>query len=243
MRYLLSPSLLLLLVLPSYGMTFVNEAHAGADGTSSSTVAISATAHTTGNLLTLGVGWTDASNTITVVSVTDTAGNTWTAGMKANNSSTSSQMWFARNITGNANNIVTVTFSSATTYRRLVVVKYSGTNITSPLDVEATPNTGSSTSPISNSFTTTNANDQIVAFATVSGNTTPGIGYAMRTSNVGNLSAMEDKHLTSAQTAINASIATDTNGAWNMHAMVFKDSAEPPLFVDNITGMREQLHS
>lgn len=224
MKNLTNIFLFLLCGLTLNAGTFINEAHAGADSSTSTTIATSAISHTAGNLLVIGVGWVDAGNTITIT-VANTAGDTWTCGTKANNSSTSSQMCYKANTAGNANDIVTVTFSTTTIFRRLIVLQYSGMATSTPLDVEAVPNIGTSTNPISNAFTTTNATDQIIAFSSVAGVVTVGSGYTLRAANVGNFAAAEDKHVTSTQIAVTAEITSDSSNPWNFHVMAFKDAA------------------
>lgn len=102
---------------------FVNSSATFAAG-SSTTVASAATSLTTGNLIVAQVRHPG-----TVSSVADTAGNTY---VLADNTPTASfgtkfEVWYCLNATGNASNVVTVTFSASIANRGLITAQYSQT--------------------------------------------------------------------------------------------------------------------
>lgn len=131
-------------------------------GGASTTIASTALSMSTGNfvyvMVTLLTG--------TVSSVTDTAGNTYVnvPGATVTLGIARTEVWYAKNITGNASNVVTANLSGSFGGRRIHVLQYSGVDLTSPLgdDNTATVNPGTS---ISASVTTTTANELIIASA------------------------------------------------------------------------------
>jgi len=90
----------------------------------------SAEAATTGNTIVLFIyneigGYQHA--VATVSSIADTASNTYTKITSiAETYNRDYEVWFATNITGNANNVITVTFSDAADVRRMSVMEFSG---------------------------------------------------------------------------------------------------------------------
>lgn len=108
---------------------------------------------TTGNLLVACVThWDDVD---AVVSIADTAGNTY---VKADSiqagGNYNSEIWYAKNITGNANNITTATFGAGTSnYPAICVSEYSGADPTAPLDDTATATTSGATTHSSGNMT------------------------------------------------------------------------------------------
>lgn len=178
---------------------------------------------TTGNLIIVGFRSSDGAT------VSDTAGNTYTRVVNAfgvTNVGTLS-FFYAKNITGNANNVVTVSFNSGG-YQEVCVAQYSGCDKNNPLDVGGSTNTtsGSSSSSITSpSFSTTTANQLIICFATVSNNTTvsftAGSGYTLR--NTGVVSSLQERIVSSTQSSVTASISASTNYYWGLSVMTFKE--------------------
>ena len=124
------------------------------------TIAAPAANHTTGNLLVVFVGLRDTS--VTVSSIADTAGNTYTYVTRIAGTSSAIECWYAKNITGNANNVVTATFSASVYYRTITVNQYSGCDTSAPLDQYNT-GTGYDTAPTTGNITTTVADEVLVA--------------------------------------------------------------------------------
>lgn len=104
---------------------FVNFGNNGADAPST-TIAASAINATGGNLIVGAVKYEGASST--TVTVADTAGNTYTVltGRKHSTANLWVYPFYARNITGNASNVVTATFGASQQYRGIAVAQYSG---------------------------------------------------------------------------------------------------------------------
>jgi len=148
---------------------------------SATTIAAPAANHTTGNLLVVFVG-TDF--TYTVSSIADTAGNTYIYVTRIQSPQTGSiiECWYANNITGNASNVVTATYSGTTTDRTIIVDQYSGCDTTAPLDQYNT-GWGNSDTPTTGNITTTAADEVLVAGVHVYnlGTFTAGTNYTLRT--------------------------------------------------------------
>jgi hypothetical protein len=124
-------------------IAFVNSAVGNNDASATSLAAASAN-HTTGNLVVVGVVW---SNNVNANVPTDTAGNTYVStGVRVNNGTSDHiEIFYAKNITGNAANVVTANFAAAATFRRIVVLQYSGCHTTAPFDVGGTNTAASGT--------------------------------------------------------------------------------------------------
>jgi hypothetical protein len=129
----------------------------------STTIASAAKSTTTGDLLTVWVKW--EGNTANFSSIADTAGNTWTqiTNITHTNGQLRGGLFYAANITGNAANVVTVTFSSVNAaYRRIIVEEWSGLALSSVEDQnEQTVNNGA-TSPFDTAAITTTSAGLVV---------------------------------------------------------------------------------
>lgn len=156
-------------------------------GSSVGTIAAAAASHTTGNLIAVGIRW--GVTAVTVTGVADTALNSYTALTKYSGTG-GWQWWYAKNITGNAANVVTVTFSATTNFPAVIVYQVSGANATSPVDVgtDVGSSVGSGGSPqtyTSPLFTTSNANDIILFGVTVGA-----LGETMTAGTIGGVTAL-----------------------------------------------------
>jgi len=124
------------------------------------TLPATAANHTTGNLIVAFVFW---SNNVNANNPTDTAGNTYAStGFKASFSTTDHvEIFYAKNITGNASNVVTANYSASATFRRIIVHQYSGADTTAPFTAgegnQATVNPG--TSLATSAWTTAKADE------------------------------------------------------------------------------------
>lgn len=132
------------------GVTGTADAAAG-------TIASAAKSTTTGNALIAVVKWEEP--LVTLSSLADTAGNTWViAGQReyGTTSEPSCAVCYAANITANASNVVTATFSGATaTYRRIIVEEFSGLATSSIEDGTEQTAEGTTTSYATADITTT----------------------------------------------------------------------------------------
>lgn len=211
-------------------IAFVNAA-TGSDfsGASQSGLDAAAANHTTGNLLVVNMRpYAPLGQTVT--SVTDTAGNTYSHVASASGSDFGVEdVWYAKNITGNAANVVRANFSAPVSYVGINVCQYSGCDPTSPLDVTAT---GSSLagSVTSGAFTTTQADELIVANAEVGGafGSTWGVsGFTIRVQDSQQVSIMADKIVSAIQTAATVTATVSTAGANCIVVATFKALVAP----------------
>lgn len=104
---------------------------------------------TTGNHIVVTVNnWDSDSNAGVITGCTDTASNSYVKAIGVYRSGTTqmrAEVWYAENITGNAANIVTATFTGTVSFARIVVCEWSGVAISSSLD-DTSSATQSSTS-------------------------------------------------------------------------------------------------
>lgn len=158
-------------------LEFVNNT-SGYGAGSATTIAAAAASHTTGNLLVVGVGFYESTGQVN--SITDTAGNTYVLILR-NAGDSIFEIWYAKNINGHANNVVTATFNSAKTYREMGVQQWSGADISSPYDV-SNQGAGTGTSMSTAASTTNFANEVIIAGYYVSdlGTFTAGANFTLR---------------------------------------------------------------
>ena len=188
-------SLLMATTLPA-APSYVTGGSKGCRSTSSCSVSLTGT--NAGDLIVLGLFVSDSTS---VSSVTDTQGNTFALIGSPQTWSPYNfveRLYYAKNIKGGADTI-TVNLNAIPSYSlELHTYDYSGLDTSSPLDVTATPKTGTGTSGTSNSLTTTNANDLLFAFFhSDNGVTTAGSGFTGRTPPADSTPLGEDKNVTS----------------------------------------------
>ncbi len=188
-----------------------------ATGTSIATAALSTT---NGNLIVVCIAAGAGGASETVTSVTDTATNTYVqfSGAKAGTDGGLCDIWYAKNITGNAANVVTANFSATLTLRAIHQLQYSGLNLLTPEDTSAQNANANAGSIVSSSFTTITANEVIVAFgqqANDGGTWTPDTGYTSRTATVNpnRCSNATDKIVSAVQTGVTVTMSTDGGNA------------------------------
>lgn len=204
--------------------------NAGTLSNVSSTV-LPAIATTTGNLIAVAVRVAPSTS---VSGITDTAGNTYT-GLTDWGSTTSqgTQFWYAKNITGNAANIITVNYA-APQATAVFVWEISGADTTSPLDAQAGFFTASAVATITSSaFSTTTANEIILAavqsFA-VNQVMTANSGYVLDSAGypagAGNKYAGA-QHLivTSTQSGITSAMVTNPGNGGSIGVVTFKQAS------------------
>ncbi len=117
-----------------------------------------------GNFMVCGVRWLrDAGQDLTIA---DMVGNNFTqvAGSPLANGNDRLAVYYVPNMTG-GDNRVTATFSAATTMRAINCSVYNGVATTAPLDIVGTQTQASGGTITSSTFTTTAADEIIVAFA------------------------------------------------------------------------------
>ncbi len=105
------------------------------DNSSGTTLNLTAFTATAGRTIVVTAGHETSDVTM---SVTDTAGNTYVALTERAHSNGDNwvQIFYAKNITGHAANVVTITFSSAVSYRAGSAREYSGLSTSAPFEVE-----------------------------------------------------------------------------------------------------------
>jgi chitodextrinase len=188
-------------------------------------------------LLVVYVIW---SNT-TGVSITDSRGNAYTSTAAAttfNGGRSSSQVFYAKNITAGANTVTATFATSVGTYGILYVQEYAGMDRNSPLDVTTSATGVSGSTMSSGSIGTTNAGDLLVGAGASSATVTQaGSGYTMRSTGAGNV--IEDRMVTT--TGSYSAMATHNGTYWVMQLAAFKadpgvaDTA-PPSVPTNVSA-------
>ncbi len=159
--------------------------------------AVSLTSTNAGDLIVLGLFVLDSTS---VNSVTDTQGNTYTLIGSPQTWSPYhfvERLYYAKNIKGGAN--TTTVALSGSKYMEVHLYDYSGLDTSSPLDVSATPQTGTSVTGTSGTLTTSNANDLLFGFFHSDNKVTntAGSGFTGRTLSAEGIPLAEDEYVTS----------------------------------------------
>lgn len=195
---------------------------------SSTTIAAPAAAHATGNLIVVGVRWFQ--NAGQTVSITDTAGNTYALISAVNRSNDELELYYAYNITGNAANIVTATFSAAATYRVILVLEFSGALATSSVLDQAPLGGGAAATSVSTgSFTPAEANEVSVGLsqcANIPNTWTPDTGYTSAVQDSDTICMMQYK-LNPATSSQTVTATTGGGQSKSIVAATFKQAAAP----------------
>jgi IPT/TIG domain len=214
-------------------VALVNKTSAAlATGSSSSSISAPATNHLAGNLLVV-ICRNGGSLSVTQNPPTDTAGNTYFGLLPVTNSNVGQlQMWYAKNILGNPNNVVACHFSSSVPWLSISVLQYSGVDPVNPLDAQSVSTGGSSsgTTALSAPFSTSQANEVIVAGATVDslGMTFgAGSGFTVEDAAIGNMSGDEDALVTTLQTNAIATMSWSGSHHWLFVLAAFKENFTP----------------
>lgn len=206
-----------------------------------STLATASASTTTGNLIWV---WANAQNSGATITVTDTAGNTYTqigTPVQSNPGGGGvnyGYQFYAKNITGNASNVVTMhgTFAG---YTVIAMYEISGLDIVSPLvDNKTAAGTGN---PAATASLTLSGSSIILAGTEQDGQSiVAGSGYTLTriTDGLGSYTADEYQITSTSQTAS----VTSGGGGWQMVAAAFKaaSSVSPSTFtgVSSTTGLR-----
>lgn len=208
-------------------MSFVNVT-TGENDASGTSIAAAAANHLAGHLLVAHV--IGGSDTNFVNGLSDTAGNQWLQCANARASSVATghiDTWYAKNITGNAANVVTASYPVANTFRRIIVHQYSRMDLLDPFDIAAI-GSGTGTAALSAAFTTRRKN-QVISAGMV-GNAditwTPGTGYTLRSSVAGFDHGSEDKTVADIQTGVTANATASVSVDWLISVATFKEIQE-----------------
>jgi hypothetical protein len=179
------------------------------------------------------VGWSDATNTVTAVR--DMAGNAYSIlTPKISVGSTSQVIYIANSIFGAASNSVNVAFSGTSQYIDARIAEYSGIASTSPIDATS-QGSGNSANAITPAVTTQNANDILIAAATVATSVTgSGSGFTTRIIPNPDGDILEDK-LVSTTGSYTASAPLSSSGNWVMQMAALK--AASGVIPPTVTGV------
>jgi hypothetical protein len=211
---------------------FVGTAIGSYNGVGQTTVASTAANHASGDLLLVMV---NAVGTSAVVNgVADTAGNTYTAVAAIQHASNSTiQWWYAKDIGGNAANVVTATFAANVAQSYITVQDIQGASLTAPIDAGATT-TGNGTYSFgitTGTFSTSHAKEIIFFGGQTSGGSvsfSPGnIGAVASTGTTTGMTAdgrgfAEYAQFSATQTNITAGIGMNTivGGLWQTTGII-----------------------
>jgi len=183
MRKLLLSVLFLVLSNPAWAtIAYVNSSVFQGSGSAQTSLATAALNVTTGNLIVVTVSINSSG---TVSSISDTAGNTYhqaTGCYETYSSSNASDIWYAYNVTGNANNVVTVVVSANVNYNAVSQIQYSGALATSAVFQTCGIGETFGSSLTSSSFNPSVANGVNVMneYSAGAGTVSPGANYTER---------------------------------------------------------------
>ena len=202
---------------------------------SSASIALSAQSHTTGNTLVVGVrsaGWRQ-------VTVTDTAGNFYSCcGSSVNfGGSEHLTLFVARNIAGNANNVITAAFadvngsSSAVSFRYIVSAQYSGLGSIPTLNIASaignrTVSSNTLTAPTISSLGTTGVFVTVSQIAASGTTWTPGSGFSFVVQDADNTVYMQDMTFTSLQSSVSPSVTSSSGTSKDILAIVLAEVSD-----------------
>lgn len=153
------------------------------DNASDTTISNNTTLNTTtGNLLVVVVSGRESG---VVSGVTDTEGNTYQRAIEFSSFSMVTEIWYAENITGNANNTTTVTFTVANTQRYISVSEFSGVATSSSL-LDTSQQETNSNAHSSGTATSINTGDLIIGGCKINGsrNMTLGTDFSTLSSDL-----------------------------------------------------------
>lgn len=190
---------------------------------------------TTGNFLAVVVcGWDGTNGAALVTGITDTAGNTylkvvgeWRTG---SDNEERCEIWYAKNITGNANNITTATYTGTVDDRFISVAEFSGVHTTAPLDQLSFASEAGVTEHNAGGINTT-VNDEVLIgghMAAAREFWTEGAGWTSLTTDETEYFYAEYR-IVSSSGAYDTAAVTDTIGDTINAIASFKIAAAPPV--------------
>jgi hypothetical protein len=207
-------------------ITLVNHVSAGdSTGNSFSSIPAPSANHTAGNLLV--VICRNGSSVVNQTAPTDTAGNQFVGLTPATSPYVGMiQMWYAKNIKGNAANVVRCNFSSPDAWLTISVLQYSGADPSNPLDAQASASgSNAATSGVTPAVTASRIGGVVVVGATVNqvGMTfSAGSGFTLRDSSIATFSGDEDMSVTAAGSVVPSMSWGPSSQFWTMVAAAFK---------------------
>ena len=179
---------------------------------------------TTGNFIVAIIG-TYASNGV-VSKVEDTAGNTYVKAVgefRAGTSTERQEIWYAENITGNAANVTTATFTASTT-RYISVAEFSGVATSSSLDDTSYAAMVTQTTHSSGNATSSAAGGLIIGGLNLvdSENVTKGAGFTDLSSDITLIYEYAEYMILGAAGDYDADCTTGTTSSSIMACVIFK---------------------
>lgn len=220
-------------------LAFVSRANTPTHATGTS-VASPAQSHTTGNLLVVCIQAQSGGTALS--SVTDTAGNTYTktTSSPVNNGGgvNYDYIYYAKNVTGNASNIITATWAVSYNYLAIAVYEFSGADTTAPFVTDST-GSGASTNMTTGTLSLGGVSCVIVAIMeNDSANVTAaGTGYTKAITDDGGY-IVDEYHITSTDEAATATQAA--NLAYGIIGAAFKVAAAAGIAFDAAANSADQ---
>jgi len=188
----------------------------------SNSVACTAFATTSDNLIVVGVR-----STGTISSVSDTAGNTYTAVAASTFVAAigNLRVFYAKNITGNASNVITVTLSGGD-FTGIVAHQYSGLHTTSPLDTHTIKTSAVNQTSITSDAWNIVQSGVIFGFATQNANPTytAGSNYILSGNDGSNAAQGEYRINLTPITGETTSMSSSASANWILWGVAFKDA-------------------
>jgi hypothetical protein len=206
---------------------------------SASSITTSAISHTAGNTLCVCVHQTDLIHLVT--SVSNTAGDKFIlVGDATRNGVNHLYMYIARNIIGNASDVITVTFSGTSTSNALFSNEYSGVAHTLPVDGWQTTRTSSSNALGFTVSTSYAANAIVACFGndgTVNTSITAAAGFTLENSDTNNFSGIIDKVSSTIQSSVNAGVTYNSSTHISGMEVTLAGSSQNPAisYVESVT--------
>ena len=199
--------------------------------TSPTTTTAFAGSTTSGNLIVVTTA-DDSGLTTSVSAVADSKGNAYTQVVNISSSS-SMQIWYAKNITGGASHTVSATWNTGNTGRCVLVAQeFSGCDTSNPLDQNTS--TGSTGTAVSSgaSPTTTQAAELVVGGAShdaLASAFSLGSGYTnLGTVNVANCAVAMESKVVAATGAQTATFTIAASRTWICGVVTFKGAGGGP---------------
>lgn len=209
------------------GISYLNTCDNGGSGVA--TVACTYATVPAGATLAIGVtGATAATGVTDTISGVPTSATQVGSNLSWDGGVQSSNIWYVKNTTAGSHTI-TATFAGATNFTRIKVMIFPGANASAPIDpFTAGQGIGTGTASgvaLTNSFTTGNANDMVVAFVWCAGGptltTTTTAPYTVVVGTfVNSFGALYG--IQTAASSHTASVNLSTNSQWAIMAMALK---------------------
>ncbi len=194
------------------GITLVNKTVNESDSSVSS-LACPATNHSSGNLIAVFVRIGTISGGALISGIADTAGNTYVnLGQYSDGSDHSSQWWYSKNVTGNASNIVTVTFTTPAGFQAVHCFQVAGLSVSTPSDVDIGAAFTSNT-PTSGTFSTATASEIVLCGTTYNATNvtaTAGGTYTLQQQDASKVSAVESNIFSNTQSSVTCSMSLNS---------------------------------